>query len=232
MQTASKRYRDPLLVLLKCKLWKRWSNKRQKREQTTFVLVISDQRSVEWVGGTTGYSAVTSGANVECWLAHCTMSLMVIHNQFLAIMQTLLLSSTKALFIMLFALFERSWYEQRRIKIYLKKVAVPCSLPASYILSSVSPWGVRKVAGPWQIPVIRHVWTRVSIILYFTINISSLLTDTGVWVEGSSALHVSILVTELKHVSTLPRDCCWSIQFSLDTWHIRTLNKGHISKYL
>ena len=163
---------------------------------------------------------VTSGANAESWLAHCTMSLMVIHNQFLAIMQTLLLSSTKALFIMLFALFEGSWYEQWRIKIYLKKVAVPCSLPASYILSSVSPWGVRKVAGPWQIPVNRHVWTRVSIILYFTINISSLLTDTGVWVEGSGALHVSILVTELKHVSTLPRDCCWSIQFSLDTWHI------------
>ena len=35
---------------------------------------------------------------------------------------------------------------------HLKKVAVPCSLPASYILSSESPWGVLSTAGPWHTP--------------------------------------------------------------------------------
>ena len=33
------------------------------------------------------------------------------------------------------------------LHLYLKKVAVPCSFPASYILSSESPWGVVRVAG-------------------------------------------------------------------------------------
>ena len=40
------------------------------------------------------------------------------------------------------------WPLSTALSTHLKKVAVPCSLPASYILSSESPWGVLSTAGP------------------------------------------------------------------------------------